>query len=82
MTHRIRFIYLALFFCLLPHIAIAQGPGAPPPGLSGKLQAGGFIMQTDSQLSTEGTNRRTDDLDGPADSHQLISGLASLYLRY
>lgn len=82
MTHRRHILCLTLFLFAITHTATAQGPEGPQTGLSGKLQAGGLFLQTDSQLSTEGTNRRTDDLDGPADPHQLITGLASLYLRY
>jgi hypothetical protein len=74
--------YLIFALTLIPAAALAQGPGEPAPGWSGKLQAGGFCMQTDSQLSTEGTNRRTADLDGPAAPHSMVTGLASLYLRY
>jgi hypothetical protein len=71
-----------LVLSLLPTLALAQGPGPKGPGLSGRLQAGGVFLQTDSQLSTQGTNRRTADLDGPAAPHTLISGLAAIYLRY
>ena len=60
----------------------AQGPGPSESGLSGRLQGGAFFIQTDSQLSTENTNSSIDDLDGPADRHEISSGLASIYLRY
>ena len=60
----------------------AQGPGPSESGLSGRLQGGAFFIQTDSQLSTESTISSIDDLDGPADTHEISSGLASLYLRY
>ena len=82
MTHRCHILCLALFLTALAHSAGAQGPGAPQPGFSGKLQAGGLFLQTDSQLSTHGSNRHTGDLDGAANPHQLISGLAALSLRY
>jgi hypothetical protein len=78
----IRTIYCVLVLALLPAAVPAQGPDAPQPGFSGKLQAGGLFLQTDSQLSTEGTNRRTGDLDGPANPHLLITGLATVSLRY
>lgn len=82
MTHRFRILCLTLVLSALTQTATAQGPDAPPSGFSGKLQAGGLFLQTNSQLSTEGTNRRTDDLDGPANPHQLITGLATVSLRY
>ena len=71
-----------LLLALVPATAFAQEAPPDPGGLSGRLQVGGFFLQTDSQLSTEGTNRRTSDLDGPAAPHTLLSGLAAVYLRY
>ena len=73
---------LAILFIATSLTAHAQGPDASEPGFSGRLQGGAFFVQTDSQLSTESTNRSIDDLDGPADTHEVISGMASLYLRY
>lgn len=73
---------LAITLFSLPAASLAQGPDAPKPGFSGKLQAGGLYMQTDSQLSTHGSNRHIDDLDGPADNQELISGIAAVSLRY
>jgi hypothetical protein len=71
-----------LILLLLPTAAPAQGPIPDQAGLSGRFQAVGFFVQTNSQLSTNGSNRRTDDLDGPADTHDIIFGLAAIYLRY
>lgn len=75
------FFWILVLF-LFPATALAQEPPPDPSGLSGRFQVGGLFLQTDSQLSTEGTNRRTDDLDGPAAPHTLITGLAAIYLRY
>ena len=72
----------AVLFVATSLTAHAQGPDGAEPGFSGRLQCGAFFMQTDSQLSAEGTNRRTDGLDGPADTHEIISGLASVFLHY
>jgi hypothetical protein len=72
----------AILLTLFATTALAQGPGAEPPGWSGKFQAGGIFVQTDSQLSTVATGRRTDDLDGPGDTGQFSSPLASIELRY
>jgi hypothetical protein len=72
----------AVLFIASSLTAHAQGPDGTEPGFSGRLQGGAFFVQTDSQLSTGGASRRTDGLDGPADTHEVISGLASLYLRY
>jgi hypothetical protein len=73
---------LAITLFIIPEASLANGPGAPQPGFSGKLQAGGLFLQTDSQLSPHGSIRHVDDLDGPADTHQLITGLAIVSLRY
>jgi hypothetical protein len=63
-------------------IALAQDPGAESHGFSGKFQVGGIALQTDNQLSTSGTDRKTDDLDGPGETGQFSSLLASIELRY
>lgn len=73
---------LTLTLFTLPEASLAQGPGAPQPGFSGRLEAGGLFLQTDSQLPPHGSVRHVDDLDDPADTHQLISGLAIVSLRY
>ena len=52
------------------------------PGLSGRLQGGALFIQTNSQLSTEESNRRTADRNGPADAHHKAIPMASVYLRY
>ncbi len=78
-------LWILLLAALAPTIsqtALAQEPGASDAGLSGRLQGGAFYLQTDSQLSTNGSNRRTDDLNGPADTHDTLSGLAAIYLKY
>ncbi len=82
MKHILRHLLITFCFITAPMTLHAQGPEGSESGFSGRLQAGAFFMQTDSQLSTEDTNRRTEDLDGPADTHDLSSGLASAYLRY
>jgi len=51
-------------------------------GFSGRLQGGIIFLQTDSRLSADNTNRRIIDLDGPADTHNICSGIASVYLSY
>ncbi|MEJ2642050.1 MAG: DUF2860 family protein [Desulfosarcinaceae bacterium] len=82
MKRRIFFCHLVFALILISTTTQAQGPRETAPGWSGRIQAGGFGLQTDSQLSTEGTNRHTDDLDGPAAPHTMITGLASIDLRY
>lgn len=77
-----RILCLAVSLFCIPATALAQGPEPPPPGFSGKIQVGGLFVQTDSQLSTHGSNRHIDDLEDSADPHQLISGLATVSLRY
>jgi hypothetical protein len=73
---------LTVIFIAAPMTIYAQGPGGSEAGFSGRLQAGAFFLQTDSQLSTEDANRRIDTLSGPADTHNITSGLAAVYLRY
>jgi hypothetical protein len=82
MNRILRGVYWILLLTLLPTTALGQEPAPDSSGLTGRFQVGGLFLQTDSQLSTEGTNRRTDDLDGPAAPHTFITGLAAIYLRY
>lgn len=71
-----------MFVLVAPLCSSAQGPNANQPGLSGRLQAGVFYLQTDSQLSTDDSNRQNSDAGGPADTHSMTSALANIYLRY
>lgn len=80
-----KYIYILLltvFTITAPATIFAQPQKADESGFSGRLQAGAFFLQTDSQLSADDSNRRIDDLDGPADTHDIASGLVSAYLRY
>ena len=60
----------------------AQDTGNAQSGFSGRIQGGAFFFQTDSQLSTADSDSRTNNLEGPADTHDEILGLASIYLNY
>lgn len=71
-----------VFILIAPLNSSAQGPNASQPGLSGRFQAGFFYLQTDSQLSTDDSNRQNSDREEPADRHDMASALASIYLRY
>jgi hypothetical protein len=73
---------IAVLFMATPLAVLAQDPGKSASGLSGKLQGGAFFLQTDSQFFNDGSNRQTDDLNGPADTNQKVAGLASIFLRY
>jgi hypothetical protein len=73
---------IGIFFIVTPPTALAQNNGNTASGLSGNLQGGAYILQTNSQLYVENNNRHADDLDRPADMHQALEGLASVYLRY
>jgi hypothetical protein len=79
-------IILKLLITVLVYVSpltvLAQDTGNSESGLSGRIQGGAFFLQTDSQLSTADRNSRTNNLGGPADTHDEISGLASIYLRY
>lgn len=76
------FIACSIFFIVTPLAVHAQEKKGPEPGFSGRLQGGAIFIQTDSQMSTDDTNRQTDDLDGPAGTHNISSGIASVYLRH
>ncbi len=82
MKHILPRLLLTVLFIATPLTIHAQGPDDSKSGLSGRLQGGAVFVQTDSQLFTEDTNRRTDNLDGPADTQEEILGLAAVYLRY
>jgi hypothetical protein len=79
-------IILKLLITILVYVSpltvLAQDTGNSESGLSGRIQGGAFFLQTDSQLSTADSNSRTNNLGGAADTHDEISGLASIYLRY
>ncbi|WP_300674557.1 DUF2860 family protein [Desulfoluna sp.] len=80
--HILKFVACSLFLIFIPPAVHAQRKKDSEPGFSGRLQGGAIFIQTDSQLSTDATNRQTDTLDGPADTHHISSGIASVYLRY
>lgn len=82
MKYILRKLLLSVLLIAAPLSVLAQGPEGPTTGFSGRIQAGAFFIQTDSQLSTEDTNRCIKDLSGPADTHNMTSGLATVYLRY
>ncbi len=73
---------IAIFINVLPLTVLAQNDSGSTPGFSGRFQAGGLIIETDSQLSTQNRNRRIDDLNGPADTQQESIALVSAYVRY
>ena len=75
-------LLIIIFINILPLAALAQNNDDPAAGFSGRLQVGGLFMQTDSQLSTHGSNRRIDDLNDPADNQEMMSAIASAYLQY
>lgn len=75
-------IAISLTIILIAGVSFAQNPEEDTSGFSGRIQAGGLFLQTDSQLSTDGSSRRVDDLDRPADTHKAVIALASVYLRY
>jgi hypothetical protein len=75
-------LIITILLIAAPITVLAQDSGGSESSLSGSLQGGAYFLQTDSQLSTENTNRDTDDLEGPSDAHEKIEGLASIYLRY
>lgn len=82
MKHSILKILITILLIVTPLTVYAQGSGGSERGFSGSLQGGAYILLTDSQLYAEDTNKDTDNLDGPADGHEEIEGLASIYLRY
>ena len=74
---------LIIIICILTPLSTqAQEAKDTEPGISGSLQGGAYILQTDSRFYAEHTNRRLDDLDGPCETEEEIAGLASLSLRY
>lgn len=80
--HILHVVACFIFLIFTPLAVHAQEEKGSEPGFSGRLQGGAFFMQTDSQLSTDDTNRQTADLDGPAETHTISSGIAAVYLRY
>jgi hypothetical protein len=82
MKRELRILFWTLFIFTIPLTLRAQGPPDSPSGFSGRLQAGGLFMQTTNQLSTESGNQRTEDLDGPANTRDILTGMAFLYLQY
>jgi len=83
MKRHILHVGACFIFLIVTSLAVhAQEDKGSEPGFSGRLQGGAFFMQTDSQLSTDDTNRQITDLDGPADTHTISSGIAAVYLRY
>jgi hypothetical protein len=82
MKRNILKLLITVLFIVAPLTVLAQDFGNTESGLSGSLQGGVYVLQTDSQLYTEDNNRRTDNLNGPTDTDEQISGLASIYLRY
>lgn len=82
MLYRLQKCLFAVFFLAQPFIAFAQGPGSPQDGFSGRFQTGVFYLQTDDPLFADDSNKNIDDLNGPADTNDLLSALASLFLRY
>jgi hypothetical protein len=75
-------LLITVLFIATPPTVLAQGPDKPEAGLSGNLQGGAYILQTDSRFYSDDTNRHVDDIDKPADTHEEIAGLASIYLHY
>lgn len=75
-------LLMAAMLIVAPQTAFAQDPGASASGLSGSLQGGAYVLQTNSQLYVEDKNSQANNLDGPADTHQEFEGLASIFLRY
>ena len=73
---------LFFFILVFPLISSAQEPNNTQPGLSGRFQAGVSYFKTDSQLSTDDSNRQNSDLEKSADTHDVMSALASIYLHY
>ena len=82
MKHSILKLLITILLIVTPLTVLAQDSGIPEPGLSGNLQGGAYVLKTNSQFYVENTNRSTDNLDGPADNHDKIAGLASIDLNY
>lgn len=78
----VHLIFVTFLSILVPMTVTAQGFNAPKPGVSGRVQVGAAFLQTNNQLSTDSSNRRTNDLDGPADAYDNGLGFASVNLRY
>jgi len=72
---------IALLFIPVSLMAYAQGPDDSGSGFSGRIQGGAFFFQTDSQLATDNDSISL-DLDGPAETYDDISAMASVYLKY
>ncbi len=73
---------LALLIFFTPLAIQAQERHGTDRGLSCRIQGGAVYIQTNSQLSTESANAQTSDLDGPAETHEKTTGIASLYMNY
>ena len=82
MKHSILKLLITILLIVTPLTVYAQDSGGSESGLSGSLQGGAYFLKTNSQFYVEDTNRSTDNLDGPADTHEEIAGLASIYLHY
>jgi len=77
------FIAISAVFSITTTAAVyAQGTDRSESGFSGRLQCGAIYLQTDSQLSTDDSNRCTNCIDGPADTHEATLALPSVLLRY
>lgn len=75
-------LLITAFIILTPLTVLAEDPGSSESGFSGRLQGGGFYLQTDSQLYSNNTDQVNDELDGPADSTEEVNPLASIFLQY
>lgn len=75
--------YLIIVLIIVsPLTVLAQDPGQSESGLSGRIQGGAFFVQTDSQLLVPDSDSINTDLEGPAETYDEFSALASVYLQY
>ena len=82
MKHFFYPLLFVVFFIAPSLLAHAQGPGPAKTGLTGRIQGGAVLLQTDSQLSTADSDSRANDLEGPADTFEEVLPIASVFLNY
>ena len=77
----VKFLIIVLII-VSPLTVLAQNPGKSESGLSGRIQGGAFFLKTDSQLLVTDSDTINTDLEGPAETYDEFSALASVYLHY
>jgi hypothetical protein len=82
MKCKINIISFFVLIIVAPQLVVAKDLGKSASGFSGRFQGGAFFFQTDSQLLATDSDAINFDLEGPADTYDDISPIASIFLDY